>query len=509
MSTASRVIRNTGILYVKVGISAICAILSTRFILQSLGIDDFGIYNIVGSIIVMLSFLNESMTTATQRFISFSEGQGQIDKSITVFNISVLLHFLIGILIAIVLFLLGYIVFNGILKIPPDRVFAARYVYYFMIFSAFLSMITVPYNAVLIAHENMLYYSIIGSIVSILKLIVAIVLLYISGDKLILYGLLIACVSLVELTIPRIYCKQKYRECRINVREYYNKDLFKEMTAFAKWQLLYSSSSILSIQGTSLLLNSFFGVIVNAAQGVARQLSGQLMIFSNTLLNALNPVIVKSAGAGNHSQMINSTMLGSKLAFLLVLVFSVPVLIEMPFLLNIWLKEVPDYAVGFCRFEIIQQLMASLTVTLVTSISAKGDIKSFQIFSAITYFGRLPVIYIFLKLGFNPISVYYVSTIAVFILCVGRVYFASHKSGLDINSFLQKVIYPSGGLAALMVLSALPIHYLFSVSLFRLFLVIAVSSVVMLIGLRVFALTQFERQIIEDVIKDLKGHGSR
>ena len=177
MSTASRVIRNTGILYVKVGISAICAILSTRFILQSLGIDDFGIYNIVGSIIVMLSFLNESMTTATQRFISFSEGQGQIDKSITVFNISVLLHFLIGILIAIVLFLLGYIVFNGILKIPPDRVFAARYVYYFMIFSAFLSMITVPYNAVLIAHENMLYYSIIGSIVSILKLIVAIVLL--------------------------------------------------------------------------------------------------------------------------------------------------------------------------------------------------------------------------------------------------------------------------------------------------------------------------------------------
>ena len=509
MSTATRVLKNTGILYVKVGISAICTIFSTRFVLQALGIDDFGIYNIVGSVIIMLSFLNESMATATQRFMSFSEGQGQLHKLKVVFNVSVILHTLIALFIAILLILIGLFIFDKVLTIPENRIVAAKYVYYFMIGSAILSMITVPYNAVLIAHENMLYYSIIGSILVILKLLIAVYLLYFNLDRLILYGILMASISLIEFVIVRIYCYIKYVECKINFKKYYDKDLLKEMTGFAGWQLLYSSSSILSIQGTSILLNYFFGIVVNAAQGIARQLTGQLMLFSNTLLNALNPVIVKSAGAGENANMINYTLIGSKLSYLLLVVFSVPVLVEMPYLLDVWLDKVPDYAVVFCRFEIIQQLIASLTVTLVTSISAKGDIKAFQIFSTITYFVRLPIIFICLKLGYNPISVYYVSTATVILLCIGRVYFATIKSGLNVSVYLKEVIYPSILLTTLMFITVMPISYLMQISLLRLVSVTLVSTMMLLVSLKFFALTLYEKKLIGNAITTIKNHVKR
>jgi O-antigen/teichoic acid export membrane protein len=370
-------------------------------------------------------------------------------------------------------------------------------------------MTTVPYNAVLIAHENMKYYSIIGSVSAVLKLLITIYLLYYSHDRLIFYGFLIASVSLLEFLISRIYCHIKYEECEINYKKYYNKDLFKAMRSFAGWQLLYSSSSIISTQGVSVLLNSFFGTIVNAAQGVARQLTGQLMVISNTLMNAVNPVIVKSAGAGDDDSMNNTTLVGSKLSYILIVVFAVPVLMEMPYLLNVWLKNVPEYAVIFCRFEIVQQLIASITIPLVTTVSAKGDIKAFQIFSAIAYAMRLPIMYLFLRLGFNPVSVYYVTIFSVLVLCFGRVYFASIKCNLKVNDFLRKILYPSLLLTLAMFLIVVPIRFYLNESLFRLFCVVIMSTSMLFIGLKYFALTTYEKQLVGNLIHAVKNHIKR
>ena len=508
MSTSKRVLKNTAILYIKVGISAICAIISTRFVLKALGVDDFGIYNIVGSIIVMLTFLNQSMAVATQRFMSYADGTGKINQSKEVFNVSFIIHILIAIVIAIVLVLIGLVIFESVLTIPTNRIAAAKWVYYFMIVSACLSMTTVPYNAVLIAHENMKYYSIIGSASAIIRLLITIYLLFYTNDRLILYGFLIACVSLIEFIISRIYCHLKYEECEINYKKYYNKDLFKEMRNFAGWQLLFSSSSILSVQGVSILLNSFFGTIVNAAQGIGKQLSGQLMVISNTMLNAVNPVIVKYAGSGNDDHMNTTMLVGSKLSYLLIIIIAVPVLVEMPYLLNLWLKKVPLYAVDFCRFEIILQLIESMSVPLATSISAKGDIKGFQIFSSLTYAIQLPIIYLYLKLGYNPLSVYYVIIFSVLILIIVRVYFAYSKCNLKVNVFLKELFYPNIILTVAMFIIILPIGYLMDESIFRFICVTLLSTLMLLIGIRYFVLTPFEKQLVTNIFNTIKKHPS-
>lgn len=244
MSTANRVIKNTGYLYAKMGITMFISLYTTRLILNSLGATDFGIFNIVGGAIAMLGFLNASMASATQRFMSYAEGEGNKDKQKNIFNVSVVLHLLISLLVGVVLLIAGYFFFNGILNIPADRIFAAKVVYWSLIVSTMFTVMTVPYDAVMNAHENMKYYAIVGIIESLLKLSVALVVVYTLSDKLIIYGMLMACIPLITLTIMRVYCHKHYVECVIAPKKYWHKGLMKEMTSFAGWSFLGSMSSL-------------------------------------------------------------------------------------------------------------------------------------------------------------------------------------------------------------------------------------------------------------------------
>ncbi|GHT56298.1 hypothetical protein AGMMS49982_23090 [Bacteroidia bacterium] len=321
------------------GITMFISLYTTRLILNSLGASDFGIFNIVGGAIAMLGFLNAAMAGATQRFMSYAEGAGEKDRQKSIFNVSVILHFLIALILGVVLLIAGYFFFNGILNIPADRMHAARMVYYFMIISTMLTVMTVPYDAVLNAHENMLYYSIVGIIESVLKLAVALVVVYTLADKLIIYGLLMACISLTVMIIMRVYCKKKYVECEFRPKTYYDKTLMKEMTGFAGWNFLSSFSGVVGQYGLGIVLNYFWGTLLNAAQGVANQLCGQLQSFSTTMLKALNPVIAKSEGEGNHSLMLRSSMAGCKFSFFLVAFLVIPFLIDTPYIMKVWLKN--------------------------------------------------------------------------------------------------------------------------------------------------------------------------
>jgi O-antigen/teichoic acid export membrane protein len=295
MQSINRVIKNTGILYAKMGITVFISLYTTRLILNSLGANDYGVFNIVGGSIAMLGFLNASMASATQRFMSYAEGAGNIEKLISIFNVSMVLHFLIALIMGAVLLGIGYFLFNGVLNIPSDRISAAKMVYYFMIVSTMFTVMTVPYDAVLNAHENMLYYSIIGIVQALLKLGVAYVVILTTVDKLIIYGLLMAMISLIIMMLMRVYCHRKYTECRISPKKYFQKNLMKEMTGFAGWSFMGTSTSMLGNYGFSIVLNHFFGSVLNAADGIAGQLNGQLLVFSNTMMKALNPAIVKAA----------------------------------------------------------------------------------------------------------------------------------------------------------------------------------------------------------------------
>ena len=500
MSTSRRVAKNTLFLYGKIVITSVCLIFSTRYILQALGIEDFGVFNLTCSTIGLLAFLNESMTAATQRFLSYAEGEGNTEKSIKIFNSSYMVHIGIALFIAFTFIMLKPVVFGDYLTIPQNRLGAAQTIYYITILTTAMSMMTVPYNAVLVAHENMLYYSIMGSLDGVLRLLASIVLIYTSTDRLILYGGFLFIIGLINFIICRVYCSRKYQECKVSFCTHVDFKVIKEMFLFAFWQLAYSASSILSLQGMGLILNSFFGTIMNAAQGVSKQVCGQLMTLSGTMMNALNPVIVKYAGAKNQSGMVHAVMAGSKLAYFLAVIVALPILFELPFLLDIWLTEVPDYAVLFCRYEVVQQLIASFTVALVTMITGKGDIRSFQLFSSLTYILRLPLIYILLRFFANPEMAYWVTTVAVIVLCIGRIYYAYIKCNLPVIQFLTNVIVPCMAVSLLVCLALWAVVTALAPSFVRLLTSLVVSILTLMAAAYFIALRKDEKMMVRAAI---------
>lgn len=440
--TANRVIKNTGYLYAKMAITMFVSLYTTRLILNSLGASDFGIYNIVGGVISMLGFLNAAMAASTQRFMNFAEGEGNNEKKIVIFNISIVLHVLVAAIVGVMLLIAGVLFFNGILNIPDARILAAKIVYASLIISTMVTILTVPYDAVLNSHENMKYYSIVGVFESLLKLVVAFACVYTSEDKLIVYGLLMATIPFVSLFIMAIYCHKRYSECCYRIRKNWDKKIAKDMTGFAGWGFLGSTSSLLCMQGVSILLNMFGGVIANAAHGIANQLAGQLMVFSNNMLKALNPVLVKSRGAGETEKMIEAAATGNKLSFVIYTFFAIPFIIECPFILSIWLKNVPEYAVLFVRLVLIRQMVSQLMVTLETCINATGQIRNFTITTIFIWLVPLFVGYVLYKLGAPIATIYWLLIATAFVRIINAVYYCNVLCGLNIWSYIRNTLWP-------------------------------------------------------------------
>lgn len=416
---------------------------TTRLVLNALGASDFGVFNVVGGAISMLGFLHAAMSSATQRFMSFYEGKGEKEKQKEIFNVSSVLHFCIALILGVILLFAGYFFFNGVLNIEAERIYAAKAVYASLIISTVFTVMTVPYEAVLNAHENMFYFSIVGILESLLKLAVALIIVYYGGDKLELYGMLMACIPLMILTIMRVYCHRKYSECIIAPRKYWNKSLMKEMTSFAGWNLLGSGSGLIGNYGNALVVNHFFGAVVNAALGVANQLNGQLMAFSNNMIKAINPVIVKKQGEGKQKMMMYYSLLGGRVSFLILAIFAIPVIIETPYILRLWLQQIPDWAIIFLRLALVRRLIEQLTITLNTSLSAHGDIKGMNISSLAANLFPLPVLYICFSNGLPPYWLYIIAIVLMVFLGTGfRVYFCIKLCELKFRELINLVLFP-------------------------------------------------------------------
>ncbi|HLP06204.1 MAG TPA: hypothetical protein VK152_12320, partial [Paludibacter sp.] len=264
MQPAQRIAQNTVILYARMAITVFISLYSTRLILEALGAGDYGILNVVGGAIAMLLFLNNAMTTATQRFMSYSQGIDNKEKQIQIFNVSVVLHLLIAGIIFLVLEGAGYILFDGILKISPERLEAAKLIYQFMVFSTLFTVVSVPYDALINAHENMLLVAILGIVDAFLKLAIAFYILHTPYDKLAAYGFLLAVLTVFGLVLRQLYCRRFYAESRISFSRHFNKELFVEMSRFAGWSFLGATTSMFGYYGQGIVLNVFFGTVVNA-----------------------------------------------------------------------------------------------------------------------------------------------------------------------------------------------------------------------------------------------------
>lgn len=475
METAHRVAKNTGFLYARMAITVFISLYSTRLVLAALGIVDFGIFNVVAGAIAMLTFLNSAMASATQRFMSFSQGAGDHKKVKVIFNVSALLHIFIAIILLLLLEVIGYFLFKCVLVIPAGRIAVAKFIYQFMIVSTLFTIISVPYEAALNARENMLIFSIFGIVEALLRLGIAFYVTYANFDKLFVFGLLTAAISFILLLIKGIYCNKMYFECKIDIKNHFSKPVFNEMTKFAGWTFLGSSSSILANYGQGIVINMFFGTIVNAAQGIANQVSGQLGAFAMNMLKAINPVIDKSEGSGNRQKMLLVSMTGAKMSFYLSILFIIPVYIEMPYILNIWLKEIPNYAIIFCRLLLIRNVLEQLYITMGNSIAAVGKIRSYQISNSILNLFPLVITFVLFKFDFPPYTLYIV--FIGYAVCGGilTLYFTKKVCDLSINLYIKKVIFPSLTTTSLIIAISL-IPYLLLRDGFVKFLLVGVTS---------------------------------
>lgn len=503
MQAANRVVLNTGALYGRMLITIFISLYSTRLVLNALGAQDYGIFNLVGGVIAMLSFLNMAMTISTQRYMSFHIGAGDMEKLKKVFNSSILLHFIMGITLVALFELVGIYAFDHVLNMPADRIATAKTIFHFMVVSTFFTIASVPYDATLIARENMPVIAILGVFEGLSKLAIAISLLYIAGDKLVIYGALSAGLTVLLLLIKRVYCSLRYEESKVKVRKYFNKGLLKEMFSYAGWNMFGASSVVARNQAQAMILNVFFGTVINAAYGIANQVNAQLTYFSVTMLQSLNPQIIKSEGSGDRARMLRLAMIASKFSFLLLSFFAIPVIIEAPFILKLWLKNVPDHTVILCRLIIVASLINQLSQGIQVAIQSVGKIKVYQMVVSLLIIINLPVAYLLLKAGSPPYAVLIGAICMEVITLIYRMFAANSITGLSVPEYLHKVILRAVMPVALAAAVSLMPQFIMGEGFARLLVTGSISVIAITLSVKFLGLTPYEIGKIEGMIMKL------
>ena len=434
-----RIAKNTLLLYARMLVMLCVSLYTSRVVLKVLGVEDFGIYNVVGGIVSILTFLNTSMAGATQRFLNVELGRNNTDGVIKVFRTAQVIHVGVAIVVLLLAETIGLWFLNTYMQIPADRMHAANFVFQFSIITFMVSILSVPYNAAIIAHERMSAFAYISIIEVFLKLLIVYLLLIIPFDKLIIYSCLMALVSIIIRMIYSFYCSRHFIECKKFKLEY-DKSVLKKMLGFSGWTIFGALGSISHTQGIGLVLNYFFGVAINAAQGIANQVNSVISNFVTNFMTALNPQIVKSYTSGELDSMHKLLMRGCKLGFFLVAFFAIPLIFEAPVILSIWLHEVPEYTVIFVRIILLTTLCASFASPLAAAKGATGNIRNYQIILTTIGWMHVPVSFVFFILGFPPQYAMYVYLFLMIVMQVCRIQMVCRSIRLRITDFYKNVI---------------------------------------------------------------------
>ncbi len=436
-----RIAKNTLMLYFRMLITMGVSLYTSRITLSALGVDDYGIYNVVGGFVGMFTIISGSLSSAISRFITFHLGKGDQQRLNTVFSTSIIIQFVLAAIIIILIESVGVWFLINKMVIPPDRLFAAKWVLQLSLFTLVIGLISMPYNAAIIAHEKMSAFAYFGLLDVFWKLLVAFFLVRSGSDRLILYSSLLCGISLFMRLVYGIYCHKKFEECR-NVKLVFDKDLFKEMFGFAGWNFIGSSSALLKAQGVDIIVNILAGgPAVNAAKGIAAQVNNAICGFSGNFMTAINPQITKSYASGEKDYMMTLIYQGARLSFYLILTLSLPVIISTLYVLTLWLGTVPEYTVAFVRLSLITAMSEAISNPLITAMLATGDIKKYQIVVGGLHLLNLPLSYLMLKLGYAAPVVYVVAIFISLCCLIARLYMLRGMIGISARSFLHKVFF--------------------------------------------------------------------
>lgn len=494
-----RIAKNTILLYIRTLITMAVSLYTSRVILNVLGCENYGIYNVVGGAISMFSIFSGSIAGAISRFITFGLGKRDVENLKNIFSTSVNIQFVLSFFVFIATETIGVWLLNTTLNIPPDRMYAANWVLQFSILSFIIGLISIPYNACIIAHEHMKVFAYMGILEVVLKLIFVVALYFSPVEKLILYSFLLFLIGLILRIIYGVYCKRNFEECvyRFSI----DKTLFKDMVGFASWGFFGNTAYVFNIQGVNILMNVFFGVAFNAARGIVSQVEGAVMQFVQNFTTAISPQITKSYAAGDREYMFSLVCRGAKFSFLLLLYFLIPIELEVDVLLKLWLGFVPENASLFLQLSLIGAAITVLGNTGFTAIMATGNIRNYQLI--ITLVGCLvfPLTWMVYKLGYPAYATYIIYIMVYALLNWIRLLFMRKLLGFKISIFVFKVVFPISFVSVIGIFLPFLIHINMEPTLLRLVVVSMFSFLSVSVSIYLFALDDVERKIILDKFK--------
>ena len=410
---------------------------TSRVNLNALGVEDYGVYNVVGGVVAMFSVISGSLSTSISRFITYELGKGDKERLVKIFSTSVNIQLGLSLLIVIVAETLGLWFLNNKMNIPDSRIIAANWVFQFSIFTFVVNLVSVPYNAAIIAHERMSAFAYISIFEAVGKLLVAFLIVISPIDRLIFYAFLICIIAFIIRLLYGYYCKRHFEECRYDF--VLDKSLLRQMFGFAGWNFIGASSSILRDQGGNIIINLFFGPAVNAARGIAFQVNAAINGFVSNFMTALNPQITKSYAIGNHEYMMSLIYKGARLSFYMLLFLSLPVLVNTHYILEFWLHIVPKHTVLFIQLVLIFAMSESISNPLITAMMATGNIRNYQLLVGGLQMMNLPFSYILLQMGFSPEIIFVVAIFISQCCLVARLFMLKGMIGLSIREYLKKV----------------------------------------------------------------------
>ena len=471
-----RILKNTLFLYCRMIIVLLVSLYATRVILNVLGVTDYGIYNVVAGFVSMFSFLNSAMNNTTQRYLNYERGRGDLNSLSNVFNTACQIQAIIAVVTLLLLEVFGVWYINNIMIIPQERIIAANWVFQFSSLSLVLLILQIPYSADIISHERMDYYALISIIDVAINLLIVIGLPCLSYDKLFVYGLLSFLLSLINFLLFYIYSNRNFVE--VKLRFEFDRELFKTMLSFSGWNMLGAIAYTIQGQGLNVLVNSFFGPVVNAARAIAFQIHAAISGFSENIATAFKPQLIESYAIQDLRRTKELMFSMSKYCYLMIFIFSLPVIVEIESILSIWLGgTVPDYTAIFAILVLVNLLVSSLNLPISQTVQATGKVKYYQIIRSLLVALTLPISWLFLKEGYNPTVVFWITIMVSIInqpVCMIILHSNFDYSYLD---YIQNVILPCMLLTVVAPLAPVVIHIFIQDSIIRILVVSGVSLI--------------------------------
>ncbi|MGQ7853140.1 lipopolysaccharide biosynthesis protein [Pedobacter sp. WC2501] len=491
--------KNTLLLYFRMLMTMAVSLYASRVILKTLGVTDFGIYNVVGGIIVLFSFVNGALLGSTQRFLNFEIGKGDIEAQKKIFKSSLSIYIIFCIIVIILAETVGIWFLNHKLNIPVGRAGAALGVFQFSLLAFCFNIIRVPYNATVVAYEKMSFYAYLSILEVVLKLLIVYFLLVIHFDKLITYSFLVMGVSIVVLILYVIYCKRNFQIC--DFKFHYHKADYNQILGFSTWTLFGSIANVSISQGMNIIFNIFYGVTVNASLGLTNQVRNAVNSFLTNFQVAFSPQIVKSYAADEHGRFRNLLLATSKYSFFLMYLIAIPFLINSEFVITKWLDTVPAHLIVFCNLSMLNLLVDSISAPLGIAINATGKIKYYQIIYSALSVAAVPVVYLLTKIGYEPDIVYAVWVVVNFLVYLWKIIYVTKRVDLPVLIYCKEVLLRVGVvLAVSLPIIFLIIHYIHTGGWAYLIITTLISCGITLLTMLIIGINGEEKKTLKNFI---------